>query len=141
MEYIPQDLFAILESVGNGTLLSEKHVVTIMYNSLCALKFLQEVGIMHRDLKPANLLVQLDCSIKIADFGLARLDPNSNPGNSMSLTKLQNSQKGRPVGYSTSMTSDEHLSATRRSKRDSKRSLSPLVQTRTYRAPEILLRA
>ena len=40
MEYVPQDLFEILQSIKNGTLLSEKHIITIIYNVLCALNFL-----------------------------------------------------------------------------------------------------
>ena len=34
-------------------------------------------GVLHRDLKPANLLVNKVCDLKISDFGLARVAPDS----------------------------------------------------------------
>ncbi len=37
----------------------------------CALAHLGERGVVHRDVKPANLLVHLDGTIKLADFGVA----------------------------------------------------------------------
>ena len=36
------------------------------------LQYLHSVGIVHRDLKPSNLLVNGDCLLRIADFGMAR---------------------------------------------------------------------
>lgn len=44
----------------------------MVYNLLCAVKYLHTANVLHRDLKPANILVNEDCSVKICDFGLAR---------------------------------------------------------------------
>lgn len=33
---------------------------------------MHSAGVVHRDLKPSNLLVNSDCLMKLADFGLAR---------------------------------------------------------------------
>ena len=37
--------------------IEEDHVVTILYNQLCALSFMHSAGIIHRDLKPSNFLI------------------------------------------------------------------------------------
>jgi mitogen-activated protein kinase 1/3 len=44
----------------------------VVYNLLCAVRYLHTANVLHRDLKPANILVNEDCSVKICDFGLAR---------------------------------------------------------------------
>lgn len=72
MEYIESDLKKVLQSVSKGTLLEEDHIVTIMYNSLCAINFMHSANLLHRDLKPANLLVDSNCCVRLCDFGLAR---------------------------------------------------------------------
>ena len=49
-----------------------KHISTVVYNLLCALKYLHSADVIHRDLKPANVLINEDCSVQICDFGLSR---------------------------------------------------------------------
>ena len=43
-----------------------------MYQLLRGLLYLHSAQIMHRDIKPCNLLVNVNCDLKICDFGLAR---------------------------------------------------------------------
>eukprot|EP01041_Mallomonas_annulata_P007021 gene7021-14286_t len=45
----------------------------IMYQVLNALSFMHSVDVIHRDIKPANILVDNNLTIKICDFGLARV--------------------------------------------------------------------
>lgn len=52
--------------------LSENQIIKIIYDLLCCLKFFHSAGLIHRDIKPANILINSDCSVKLADFGLAR---------------------------------------------------------------------
>ena len=69
MEYAESDLKKVLKSSIHLGLL---HIQTIMYNILCAIKYLHESNVIHRDIKPANILVNEDCTVKLCDFGLAR---------------------------------------------------------------------
>jgi serine/threonine protein kinase len=74
MEYGESD-FKKLLSNGHKTDISEKHIVTILYNQLCAMNFMHSAGIIHRDIKPSNFLIDSQCRVKICDFGLARVMP------------------------------------------------------------------
>lgn len=57
--------------------ISEDHIETIIYNLICAIKYLHSANIIHRDIKPANILLDSELRVKICDFGLARSLPKS----------------------------------------------------------------
>jgi mitogen-activated protein kinase 1/3 len=72
LEYHESDLKKVVTTVGEGTNISEEHIITIMYNTLCSINYMHSANIMHRDIKPANLLIDQNCSVKVCDFGLSR---------------------------------------------------------------------
>ncbi len=84
-DYVEQDAspFIIMEYVSAGTLenvtksksLMPIHQVgEIMTQLLAALGHAHENGVIHRDVKPANILCPTATTIKVTDFGVARID-------------------------------------------------------------------
>jgi mitogen-activated protein kinase 7 len=69
MDLMETDLHQIIHSTQH---LTEQHNQYFLYQTLRGLKYLHSVGIVHRDMKPSNLLVNGNCLLKIADFGMAR---------------------------------------------------------------------
>ncbi|CAD8151754.1 unnamed protein product [Paramecium pentaurelia] len=67
-EYMETDLHKVIRA----GLLSPLHMQYIIYQLLKCLKFIHSGELIHRDLKPSNLLIDSDCKVKVADFGLAR---------------------------------------------------------------------
>lgn len=61
-----------LHAVIRANILEEIHKQYIIYQILKCLKYLHSAEILHRDLKPANILLNSECHVKVADFGLAR---------------------------------------------------------------------
>ncbi len=73
-------LFIVMEYVDGETLRSKKHnfstkqVVDIGAQAADGLAEAHEKGIVHRDIKPENIMITKNGTVKIMDFGLAKLN-------------------------------------------------------------------
>ena len=74
MDFDEQDLRKMFNNV-EAQQFTQDHVLIIMYNILCSLKYLKSANIVHRDIKPENILINHNCHVKLCDFGLARSMP------------------------------------------------------------------
>eukprot|EP01059_Diplonema_ambulator_P011752 TRINITY_DN2178_c3_g1_i1.p1 TRINITY_DN2178_c3_g1~~TRINITY_DN2178_c3_g1_i1.p1 ORF type:complete len:416 (+),score=132.35 TRINITY_DN2178_c3_g1_i1:75-1250(+) len=72
MDLMETDLKSVFKS---GQKMTNSHVQYFLYQILRALKFIHAAGVIHRDITPANILVNINCDLKICDFGLARDEP------------------------------------------------------------------
>lgn len=81
-EFMETDLHAVIRA----RILEDIHKQYIIYQLLRTLKYLHSAEILHRDMKPSNLLLNSDCLMKVADFGLAR-----------SILSLDKEQASKPV--------------------------------------------
>jgi mitogen-activated protein kinase 1/3 len=71
---VDTDLYKLIMS---PQYLTTEHIQTFLYQMLAGLNYIHSFSVIHRDLKPANILLNEDCSLKICDFGLARIvDPD-----------------------------------------------------------------
>jgi serine/threonine protein kinase len=59
---------------NQGTRFREHDIVSVMVQLLDALQHAHEQGVWHRDIKPANLIIMHTGRLKIADFGIAKVD-------------------------------------------------------------------
>ncbi len=99
--------------------LSEEHCQYFLYQLIRGLLFTHSAGVLHRDIKPSNLLVNANCDLAIADFGLARgVHPGAGEG-------------GARRGSLAPPTSTTAPPAPAQ--------LTEYVVTRWYRAPELML--
>ena len=81
---------------------------------------MHSANLLHRDMKPSNLLLNSDCLMKVADFGLARSMPKAGD------------DKAQDPGHRRMQDMDRDVDA-------GKQTLTDYIATRWYRAPEILL--
>ncbi|MCP3982702.1 MAG: serine/threonine protein kinase [bacterium] len=70
MEYVDG---ANLRDVLNAGKLSAKDTLAIVPQICEALQYAHEEGVVHRDIKPENILIDRRGTVKIADFGLAKM--------------------------------------------------------------------
>jgi eukaryotic-like serine/threonine-protein kinase len=78
--------YIVMEFVDGHTLRSviEKQerfalpeIVRLMCELMAGLQYSHDRGVVHRDIKPANLILTAQGTLKIADFGIARIESSS----------------------------------------------------------------
>jgi serine/threonine-protein kinase len=82
----PEIAYIVMEFVDGTTLkhLTDKHerfelpeVVRLMEALMAGLQYSHDRGVVHRDIKPANIMLTKKGEVKIADFGIARIESSS----------------------------------------------------------------
>jgi serine/threonine protein kinase len=73
------DLSNVIKSVEMyKSIQSLSSLTSIMHQILEGISYLHRIGVVHTDIKPGNILIDLPTgSIKICDFGMARMLPFS----------------------------------------------------------------
>jgi serine/threonine-protein kinase len=71
MEYV--DGPTLDQALEPGKAISPERMFSILAQTAAALDYAHAKGIVHRDIKPANLMLAADGSLKITDFGIAKV--------------------------------------------------------------------
>ncbi len=72
MEFVEGRLLA--EYFRDGIRFPLQQAIKIITQVLTGLAYTHKLGVVHRDLKPANIFITTNGNVKIADFGIAKLD-------------------------------------------------------------------
>jgi serine/threonine-protein kinase len=72
MEYVEGN--TLREYLARGATFDERDTVSIMSQLLDALDYAHQRTVWHRDVKPANIIIMSNGRIKLADFGIARIE-------------------------------------------------------------------
>ena len=62
----------LLNAINKMSKLSEIMAKNIFRQLIETIKYLHSIGIVHRDIKPDNILLELDNTIKLCDFGVSK---------------------------------------------------------------------
>jgi mitogen-activated protein kinase 1/3 len=128
-EYVDTDLYKLIMS---PQYLTTEHIQTFLYQMVAGLNYIHSSSVIHRDLKPANILLNEDCSLKICDFGLARIVDPATMSHSQEDGSSDDEDKRRS-------SADPPESFGTKPPRGLTRQLTKHVVTRWYRAPELIL--
>ncbi|GBD89136.1 serine/threonine-protein kinase PrkC [bacterium BMS3Abin03] len=71
MEYV--DGIMLKQLISNTGPLPEQRAIWILNQMLEAVGYAHKKGIIHRDIKPSNILIAGDDTVKILDFGIAKI--------------------------------------------------------------------
>jgi serine/threonine protein kinase len=88
-----------LSSLIRSGALDARRAVSVIHTVAEAVHHAHETGVLHRDLKPANVLVAQDGTVKVTDFGLAKIEDDER-----TLTR-----PGAPVGTPAYMSPEQAL--------------------------------
>ena len=64
---------SLQQVLASGRVLPVSEKLRLLRQTAAALDYAHEQGVVHRDIKPANIVLQHGSSVKVADFGIAKV--------------------------------------------------------------------
>lgn len=137
-EFLDTDLHKLIMSPQYLTI---RHIQVFLYQLLCGVKYIHSANVIHRDMKPANILLNEDCTLMIADFGLSRV-VEADRMDELGKDDLYSPKDAKSPTTSDMSTTPSPSTTPSGSNGDApkiRRQLTKHVVTRWYRAPELIL--